>query len=90
MNILLFVEWGQDAFHPQRNPRRDLTEENFHVSHHHSPSRSNSIRIVGTRGHVADEDLAAVKAAGYREAEIIEIILLVALNTLPRLMSTSR
>lgn len=39
-------------------------------------------RIVGTHGHVADEDLAAVKAAGYSEAEIIEIVLLVALNTL--------
>jgi uncharacterized peroxidase-related enzyme len=41
-----------------------------------------AIRIVGTRGHVSDEDLAAVKAAGYGEAEIIEIVLLVALNTL--------
>ena len=39
-------------------------------------------RIVGTRGHVADEDLAAVKAAGYSEAEVMEIVLLVALNTL--------
>lgn len=39
-------------------------------------------QIVGTRGHVSDADLAAVKAAGYSEAEIIEIVLLVALNTL--------
>jgi len=39
-------------------------------------------RVVGTRGHVADEDLVAVKAAGYSEAEVIEIVLLVALNTL--------
>lgn len=39
-------------------------------------------RIAGTRGHVADEDLAAIKAAGYNEAEVIEIVLLVALNTL--------
>lgn len=39
-------------------------------------------QIVGTRGHVANADLAAVKAAGYSEAEIIEIVLLVALNTL--------
>lgn len=41
-----------------------------------------AIRIVATRGHVADEDLAAVKTAGYGAAEIIEIVLLVALNTL--------
>lgn len=39
-------------------------------------------RIVGSRGHVSDADLAAVTAAGYSEAEIIEIVLLVALNTL--------
>ncbi len=39
-------------------------------------------QIVGTRGHVSDADLAAVKAAGYSEPEIIEIVLLVALNTL--------
>lgn len=39
-------------------------------------------RIVGTRGHVSDEDLSAVKAAGFSEAEVIEIVLLVALNTL--------
>lgn len=39
-------------------------------------------RVVGTRGHVTDEDLSAVKAAGYSEAEVIEIVLLVALNTL--------
>ena len=39
-------------------------------------------QIVGTRGHVSDIDLAAVKAAGYSEAEVVEIVLLVALNTL--------
>lgn len=39
-------------------------------------------RIVGTRGHVADADLEAVKAAGFSSAEIVEIVLLVALNTL--------
>ncbi len=39
-------------------------------------------RIVGSRGHVADADLAAVAAAGYSDAEIIEIVVLVALNTL--------
>ena len=39
-------------------------------------------QVVGTRGHVSNEDLAAVKGAGYNEAEVIEIVLLVALNTL--------
>jgi AhpD family alkylhydroperoxidase len=39
-------------------------------------------RIVSTRGHVADADVAAVKAAGYNAAEVIEIVLHVALNTL--------
>jgi uncharacterized peroxidase-related enzyme len=34
------------------------------------------------RGHVSDTDLAAVKAAGYSNAEIVEIVLHVALNTL--------
>lgn len=41
-----------------------------------------AIQIIGTRGHVSDENLGAVKAAGYGEAKIIEIVLLVALNTL--------
>ena len=39
-------------------------------------------RIVDTRGHVSDDEVAAVKAAGYSNAEIIEIVLHVALNTL--------
>lgn len=34
------------------------------------------------RGHVTDADLNAVKAAGYSQAEIVEIVLHVALNTL--------
>lgn len=39
-------------------------------------------QIVGTRGHVTDADLAAIRAAGFSSAEIVEIVLLVALNTL--------
>lgn len=39
-------------------------------------------QIIAQRGHVSDADLAAVKTAGYSEAEVIEIVLLVALNTL--------
>lgn len=38
--------------------------------------------IVRTRGHVSDADLKAVRDAGYSDAQIIEIVLHVALNTL--------
>jgi uncharacterized peroxidase-related enzyme len=38
-------------------------------------------RIVNERGHVGDEDLRAVKLAGYDDGQIIEIVLHVALNT---------
>ncbi|MBM4362163.1 MAG: carboxymuconolactone decarboxylase family protein [Deltaproteobacteria bacterium] len=39
-------------------------------------------RVVQQRGHVDDADLAAVRAAGYDDAQIVEIVVLVALNTL--------
>lgn len=39
-------------------------------------------KVVQARGHVADSDLAAVKAAGYSDAQIVEIVSHVALNTL--------
>ena len=39
-------------------------------------------RVTLERGHVADADFQAVKAAGYTDAQILEIVLLVALNTL--------
>ena len=38
--------------------------------------------IVRQRGHVADADLNAVRHAGYTDAQVIEIVLHVALNTL--------
>jgi uncharacterized peroxidase-related enzyme len=38
--------------------------------------------VVTSRGHVSDADVAAVKAADYSNAEVIEIVLHVALNTL--------
>jgi len=41
-----------------------------------------STRVALERGHVSNADLAAVKAAGYSHAEIAEIVLHVALNTL--------
>jgi uncharacterized peroxidase-related enzyme len=39
-------------------------------------------RVAIARGHVSDTEVAAVKAAGYNDAEIVEIVLHVALNTL--------
>lgn len=39
-------------------------------------------QLVRARGHVTEADLAAVKAAGYGDAEVVEIIAHVALNTL--------
>jgi AhpD family alkylhydroperoxidase len=38
--------------------------------------------VVRTRGHVTDADLKAVKDAGYNDAQIMEILAHVALNTL--------
>jgi uncharacterized peroxidase-related enzyme len=38
-------------------------------------------KVVKARGHVSDEDVRAVKAAGYDDAQVIEIVLHVALNT---------
>ena len=39
-------------------------------------------RVVRERGHVSDQDVEAVKAAGFTDAQVIEIVLHVALNTL--------
>jgi uncharacterized peroxidase-related enzyme len=41
-----------------------------------------AVQVVEARGQVSDADVAAVKAAGYSDAEVIEIVLHVALNTL--------
>jgi len=38
-------------------------------------------RVLQQRGHVSDEDVRAVEAAGYTDGEIIEIVQHVALNT---------
>jgi uncharacterized peroxidase-related enzyme len=38
-------------------------------------------KVVHARGHVSDDDVRAVKAAGYDDAQVIEIVLHVALNT---------
>ena len=41
-----------------------------------------AVKLVKTRGHVSDADVQAVKNAGYNDAQVIEIVLHVALNTL--------
>ena len=38
-------------------------------------------KVVRERGHVSEEDVRAVKFAGYDDAQLIEIVLHVALNT---------
>ena len=38
-------------------------------------------QVVRARGHVGDADVQAVRAAGYDDAQIVEIVLHVALNT---------
>ena len=38
-------------------------------------------KVTRQRGHVSEEDLRAVRAAGYSDAQMIEIVLHVALNT---------
>lgn len=45
-------------------------------------------QVVRARGHVGDAELAAVKAAGYDDAQVIEIVLHVALNTLTNYVNT--
>ena len=41
-----------------------------------------AVAVTKARGHVGDAEVAAVKAAGFTDAEVIEIVLHVALNTL--------
>jgi uncharacterized peroxidase-related enzyme len=41
-----------------------------------------AVNLVKVRGHVSGADIQAVKAAGYTDAQVIEIVLHVALNTL--------
>ena len=41
-----------------------------------------AVKLVKARGHVSDADVQAVKKAGYDDAQVIEIVLHVALNTL--------
>jgi uncharacterized peroxidase-related enzyme len=40
-----------------------------------------AVKVAHERGHVSEDDVIAVKAAGYDDAQVIEIVLHVALNT---------
>jgi uncharacterized peroxidase-related enzyme len=40
-----------------------------------------AVKVLRERGHVGEDDVKAVKAAGYDDGEVIEIVLHVALNT---------
>lgn len=40
-----------------------------------------AVKVAQARGHVSDEDVRAVKLAGYDDAQVIEIVQHVALNT---------
>jgi uncharacterized peroxidase-related enzyme len=40
-----------------------------------------AVKVAGERGHVSDADVQAVRAAGYDDAQIVEIVQHVALNT---------
>lgn len=41
-----------------------------------------AVKVTQMRGHVGEDDLRAVKLAGYDDGQVIEIVLHVALNTL--------
>jgi uncharacterized peroxidase-related enzyme len=41
-----------------------------------------AIKVAETRGHPDEQDVKAVKQAGYTDAQVIEIVLHIALNTL--------
>ena len=41
-----------------------------------------AVKLTQSRGHVSEEDLHTVRQAGYTDAQVIEIVLHVALNTL--------
>ena len=40
-----------------------------------------AVQVIRARGHVSEADLSAVRLAGYTDAQVIEIVQHVALNT---------
>jgi uncharacterized peroxidase-related enzyme len=47
-----------------------------------------AVTVTRLRGHVTNEDFAAVKAAGYSDAQVVEIVQHVALNTWTNYINT--
>jgi uncharacterized peroxidase-related enzyme len=47
-----------------------------------------AVKVARERGHVSDLDLSSVKAAGYDDAQVIEIVQHVALNVLTNYINT--
>ena len=47
-----------------------------------------AVKVTRLRGHVSNEDFAAAKAAGYSDAQVIEIVQHVALNTWTNYVNT--
>jgi uncharacterized peroxidase-related enzyme len=47
-----------------------------------------AVKVTQLRGHVSNDEFAAVKAAGYTDAQIIEIVQHVALNTWTNYINT--
>ncbi len=47
-----------------------------------------AVRVTNTRGHITGDDFAAVKSAGYSDAQIVEIVQHVALNTWTNYINT--
>jgi uncharacterized peroxidase-related enzyme len=45
-------------------------------------------QVVKARGHVSDDELHAVKAAGFNQAQVLEIVLHTVLNTLTNYVNT--
>ncbi|MGH6923939.1 MAG: carboxymuconolactone decarboxylase family protein [Propylenella sp.] len=47
-----------------------------------------AVKVTRERGHVSDDDIRAVRLAGYDDAQVIEIVLHVALNTWTNYVNT--
>ena len=47
-----------------------------------------AVQVVKERGHVSEEEIRAVKSAGYDDAQLIEIVMHVALNTWTNYINT--
>ena len=48
-----------------------------------------AVKLVRARGHVSEDDVSAVKAAGFDDAQVVEIVLHVALNTLTNYVNSA-